>query len=47
MKTPVTCEGCHRRYQVDDGFLGKTVKCANCGQLISIPFPARRVSAGH
>ena len=37
MKTPVTCGGCHRQYEVDDRFAGKTVKCPNCGKLISIP----------
>jgi hypothetical protein len=37
MKTPVTCEGCHRGYEVDDRFLGKTVKCANCGKSMLIP----------
>jgi hypothetical protein len=37
MKTPVTCAGCHRKYEVDDRFAGRTVKCPNCGKLISIP----------
>jgi hypothetical protein len=37
MKTPVSCEGCHRRYEVDGRFAGRTVKCAYCGQLMRIP----------
>ena len=37
MKIPVTCAGCHRQYEVDDRFAGKTVKCAYCGKPMSIP----------
>ncbi len=47
MKIPVTCEGCQRRYEADNGFAGKTVKCGNCGKLISIPFPAGGFSQDH
>ena len=37
MTIPVACAGCHRRYQVDDRFVGKTIKCAYCGQPLPIP----------
>jgi hypothetical protein len=37
MTTSVACAGCHRRYQVDDRFAGKTIKCAVCGQPMAIP----------
>jgi hypothetical protein len=37
MKTPVTCSGCHRQYEVDDRFAGKTIKCAYCEKPMSIP----------
>ena len=26
MKIPVTCPGCHRQYEVDDRFAGKTIE---------------------
>jgi hypothetical protein len=37
MTIPVACAGCHRRYEVDERFAGKTVKCAYCGQPLPIP----------
>ena len=37
MKTPVTCPGCQRHYEVDDRFAGKTVKCAYCEKGMFIP----------
>jgi DNA-directed RNA polymerase subunit RPC12/RpoP len=39
--TSVACAGCHRRYEVDDRFIGKTIKCAYCGRpiLISVAEP--------
>jgi hypothetical protein len=37
MSTSVICAGCHRRYEVDSRFAGKTVKCAHCGQAMPIP----------
>ena len=37
MTIPVACAGCHRRYEVDERFAGKTIKCAYCGQPMPIP----------
>jgi hypothetical protein len=37
MTIPVACAGCRRRYQVDDRFVGKTIKCAYCNQPLPIP----------
>jgi hypothetical protein len=37
MTIPVACAGCHRRYEVDDRFVGRTVKCADCGRPLPIP----------
>jgi hypothetical protein len=37
MKIPVTCAGCGKNYEVDGAFVGKTGKCASCGELITIP----------
>jgi hypothetical protein len=37
MKIPVACLGCHRRYEVDDRFAGKTLKCAHCEKPMTIP----------
>ena len=37
MKTPVTCPGCHRRYEVDERFAGKTLKCAHCETSMRVP----------
>jgi hypothetical protein len=39
MKIPVACSGCHRRYEVDDRFAGKTLKCAHCEKLMPVPVP--------
>ena len=33
----VACGGCHRRYEVNERYAGKTVKCAYCGQPMPIP----------
>ena len=33
----VACAGCHRRYEVDDRYAGKTIKCAYCGGPMPIP----------
>jgi hypothetical protein len=37
MKTPVTCSGCHRQYEVDERFAGKTIKCAYCEKGMFVP----------
>jgi hypothetical protein len=37
MKIPVACPGCDRRYEVDDRFAGKTLKCAHCEKPMTIP----------
>jgi hypothetical protein len=37
MTTSVSCAWCRRGYEVDDRFAGKTIKCAFCGQPLSIP----------
>jgi hypothetical protein len=37
MKIPVVCPGCHRHYEVDDRFAGKTLKCAHCEKSMLIP----------
>jgi hypothetical protein len=37
MTIPVACAGCHRGYEVDDRFAGKTIKCAYCGRPLPIP----------
>jgi hypothetical protein len=37
MTIPVACSGCHRRFEVDERFAGKTAKCAYCGQPLPIP----------
>ncbi len=47
MKIPVSCPGCHRRYEVDDRFAGKTLKCAHCEKSMLVPpalSPAQLVS---
>ncbi len=45
MKIPVACPGCHRRYEVDDQFAGKTLKCAHCEKPMTIPVPERAAQA--
>lgn len=37
MKTSLTCPGCHRRYEVDERFTGKTLKCAHCETSMRVP----------
>ena len=37
MKIPVACPGCHRHYEVDDRFAGKSLKCAHCEKSMLIP----------
>ncbi len=37
MKTSLTCPGCHRRYEVDERFAGKTLKCAHCETSMRVP----------
>jgi hypothetical protein len=37
MKIPVACAGCHRQYEVDERFAGKTLKCAYCEKSMSVP----------
>jgi hypothetical protein len=43
MKTPVSCPGCQRHYEVDERFAGKTVKCAYCEKGMLIPATKRDV----
>jgi predicted Zn finger-like uncharacterized protein len=37
MAITVECSNCGRRYNVDDSIAGKTVKCRQCGNLITVP----------
>ncbi len=37
MKISVTCEACGRRYEVEDRYAGKTIKCASCEKPMTIP----------
>jgi Zn-finger nucleic acid-binding protein len=37
MSIRVQCEGCQKRYMVPDRSSGRTIKCKDCGQAISIP----------
>jgi hypothetical protein len=37
MKIAVACPRCHRRYEVDSQFAGKTLKCAHCEKSMTIP----------
>ena len=43
MKTPVSCPGCHRRYEVDERFAGKTLECAHCETSMPVPAAAQEV----
>jgi hypothetical protein len=45
MKISVACPGCHRRYEVDDRFAGKTLKCAHCEKPMTIPVPEQAAQA--
>jgi hypothetical protein len=37
MSISLQCPGCEKSLQIQDEFAGKRVKCANCGQIISVP----------
>jgi hypothetical protein len=37
MPISIQCDQCHRSYNLDDKFAGKTVKCKNCAALMRVP----------
>ena len=42
MKITVNCDGCGKQFDVDSRHAGKSGKCSNCGQRMSIPAATQR-----
>jgi hypothetical protein len=46
MPIPVTCPGCHKRFNVSDKFAGKEGPCPSCKVMIKIPKEVVKVHGG-